>query len=500
MNIPSLFSSFNQKRVRNLNEQIIQHNGDYVLYWMQINRRFESNFALEYAVKLANHLGKPLLIYEGLSATYPWACDRFHWYLMQGMEENYHIAQKNGWNYWGYWESRPKAGKGLVYHLAGRACALVTDDNPVFIMRVHNERVSKKLTIPYIVVDSNGLIPFGLTDKAPYTAFLFRKIMQKNFVESIRNAPEQEPMKGLLNRSSIQLEEEFKKEFPAFWHLSISKDDFISSLPINHSVKPIAEVGTREEALLKFSRFLDHKINHYSEDRNHPDRLGSSAMSGYLHFGKISEFEMVIRALEKQPESWKLEAITYKNGQSGDFFGGNAAIESFLDELITWREVGHHFAHHVPNYDEYESLPDWALKTLKDHEQDPREALYDLEEFESAKTHDPIWNAAQRELVKDGRIHNYLRMLWGKKILEWTTSPRKALEIMIELNNKYAIDGRDPNSYSGIFWVLGRFDRAWAERPVFGKIRYMSSDSTIKKIDMKGYLKRYGKWDNERDT
>lgn len=490
MNIPALFSSFNQKRVRNLNQQIIQNNGDYVLYWMQINRRFESNFALEYAVKLANQLGKPLLIYEGLSATYPWASDRFHGYLMQGMEENRQLAEKNGWNYWGYWESKPKAGKGLIRHLASRASALVTDDNPVFIMRTHNETVSQKLTIPYIVVDSNGLIPFGLTDKAPYTAFLFRKIMQKNFVESIKNAPEQEPMKGLLNRTLIQLDDDFKKEFPAFWHVSISKDDFISSLPIDHSVKPIAEIGTREEALKKFSRFLDHKIKRYNEDRNHPDKLGVSSMSGYLHFGKISEFEMVLQALEKQPESWSLDAITYKNGQSGDFYGGNPSIESFLDELITWREVGHHFAHHVPNYDEYESLPDWALQTLKEHEQDPREALYSLEEFETAKTHDPIWNAAQRELVRDGRIHNYLRMLWGKKILEWTPNARKALEIMIELNNKYAIDGRDPNSYSGIFWVLGRFDRAWGERPVFGKIRYMSSDSTIKKIDMKGYLKR----------
>jgi deoxyribodipyrimidine photo-lyase len=490
MNNPMLLSPFNQKRVRELNHQNISNNGDYVLYWMQINRRFEYNFALQYAVKLANSLQKPLLIYEGLSASYPWASDRFHVYLMQGMEENLQIAEKNGWNYFGYWEPKPKAGNGLIKQLASKACALVTDDNPVFIMRTHNDRVSQKLSIPYIVVDSNGLIPFGITEKAPYTAFLFRKIMQKNFVEAIKNAPEQHPMQTLQNRGRVHLEDDFLKKYPSFWLLNTTKESFISSLPIDHSVKPIEEIGTREEALKKFSRFLDHKLKHYMEDRNHPDKLGASSMSGYLHFGKISEFEMVLRALEKQPESWSLDAITYKNGQSGDFYGGHPSIESFLDELITWREVGHHFAHHVANYDEFESLPDWALQTLQEHENDSREALYSLEEFEKAKTHDPIWNAAQRELIREGRIHNYLRMLWGKKILEWTPNPRKALEIMIELNNKYAIDGRDPNSYSGIFWVLGRFDRAWGERPVFGKIRYMSSDSTIKKIDMKGYLKR----------
>ena len=160
---------------------------------------------------------------------------------------------------------------------------------------------------------------------------------------------------------------------------------------------------------------------------------------------------------------------------------------------MTWRELGYGFCFHRPDYADFESLPDWARKTLADHEDDERPAVYDLRAFETASTHDEIWNAAQRELVARGRIHNYLRMLWGKKILHWSRSPREALAVMIELNNKYAIDGRDPNSYSGIFWVLGRFDRAWGpERPVFGKVRYMTSESTRRKLRLKGYLERWG--------
>jgi deoxyribodipyrimidine photo-lyase len=168
--------------------------------------------------------------------------------------------------------------------------------------------------------------------------------------------------------------------------------------------------------------------------------------------------------------------------------------EAFLDELITWREVGFNMAALRPeDYDRYDSLPDWARKTLAKHARDRREHLYSLEEFEQARTHDPLWNAAQRQLVREGRIHNYLRMLWGKKILQWTASPQGAADVMIELNNRYALDGQDPNSYSGIFWVLGRYDRPWGpERPVFGTVRYMSSQNTARKVAVQSYLERYG--------
>ena len=168
------------------------------------------------------------------------------------------------------------------------------------------------------------------------------------------------------------------------------------------------------------------------------------------------------------------------------------AAESFLDELITWREVGYNMCALRSDFDQYESLPEWARKTLDEHAGDPRPHVYDLQQLESAGTHDPLWNAAQWQLVTTGRMHNYLRMLWGKKILEWSPTPRAALQVMLELNNKYALDGRNPNSYSGIFWVLGRYDRAWGpERPVFGKIRFMSSENTARKLKVKRYIERF---------
>jgi len=175
----------------------------------------------------------------------------------------------------------------------------------------------------------------------------------------------------------------------------------------------------------------------------------------------------------------------------------SASAEEFLDEFITWRELGYNMAWQRPDYADFNSLPDWARQTLEEHEDDPRDHVYTLAEFERGATHDPLWNAAQTQLIREGRIHNYLRMLWGKKILQWTGSPREALAVMIELNNKYALDGRNPNSYSGIFWVLGRYDRPWfPERPVFGTVRYMTSENTARKVRVKEYLKRYSTEDS----
>jgi deoxyribodipyrimidine photo-lyase len=193
-------------------------------------------------------------------------------------------------------------------------------------------------------------------------------------------------------------------------------------------------------------------------------------------------------------EGWHPGLVAARaSGSRTGWWGVSPGAEAFLDQLITWRELGYHFCHVRRDHDRYESLPDWAKTTLADHADDPRPYIYSMEEFETAQTHDRVWNAAQNQLRRDGRLHNYLRMLWGKKILEWTPSPRDALTTMIHLNNKYALDGRDPNSYSGIFWTLGRHDRPFGPvRPVFGKIRYMSSRNTVKKLRMDGYLKRYG--------
>ena len=191
-------------------------------------------------------------------------------------------------------------------------------------------------------------------------------------------------------------------------------------------------------------------------------------------------------------DSSRLAPTTRGNRQG--WWGATESVEAFLDQLVVWRELGFNFCSHRDDYGRYESLPDWAQKTLAEHANDARAFEYELETLEAAETHDELWNASQRELLEHGRIHNYLRMLWGKKILEWSPHPRAALATMIELNNKYALDGRDPNSYSGIMWTLGRYDRAWGpERPIFGKVRYMTSENTKRKLRLSTYLDRFGR-------
>jgi len=244
-----------------------------------------------------------------------------------------------------------------------------------------------------------------------------------------------------------------------------------------------------EQAL---SLFLARKLSLYPEERNHPDSDAASGLSPYLHFGHVSVHEVFARVMEKARWTPKKLSSTV-NGLREGWWGAPAEVEAFLDELVTWRELGYNLCARRRDYDRYESLPDWAQATLEKHGKDPRPHRYSLAELDAAKTHDPIWNAAQRQLVAEGRMHNYLRMLWGKKVLEWSATPREAIEVLIELNNRYALDGRNPNSYSGIFWVFGRYDRAWGpEREIFGTVRYMSSDSTRKKLHLTEYLKRWG--------
>jgi deoxyribodipyrimidine photo-lyase len=474
------------------NNKQVNSDGDYILYWMQVNRRFQYNYALEYAIALSHKYAKPLLVYEGLNADYPWASDRLHTFIMQGMKENLAIAQEKNLNYYSYLEPEPKAGKGLFYELAENAAAVVSDEYPVFIIRTHNEKVGQNIEVPYTTIDSNGIIPFGVTDKDPYSAYLFRKVMQKNFMEAYTHPPKKDPLDELENQKQIDLPESFLQKYPRADNALDDIEQTVSNLPIDHEVGVADLNGTRQAALGKLGYFVAHNLHQYDDRRNDPDAKASSGLSPWLHFGKISEYEIVKTVFDHQPEGWDLDSITPNKGKNSGFFNGDPNIESFLDEVITWREVGFHYAHHRPDYDQFESLPDWVKKTTSKHESDEREYLYELEEFEQSRTHDEIWNAAQTELRETGVMHNYLRMLWGKKIIEWTPDYRTALDYMIELNNKYALDGRDPNSYSGIFWCLGRFDRAWQERPIFGKLRYMTSDSTRKKVKLQQYLDKFG--------
>jgi deoxyribodipyrimidine photo-lyase len=482
--------NINSHRVFHRNTYDVRLSGDYVLYWMHSNRRLYWNFALEYAVAWANKLNKPLVILEGLNVDYPWAADRYHAFMIDGMQEKAQEAAKRGIAYYTYLEPQPGSGKGIIETLASRACMLISDEYPVFIMRRFNEIMANRVNIPYITVDSNGIIPLGITEKAPYAAFLFRKIVQKRFVESWSALPKEDPLTE-LQQKEVQISQEIIAKWPQLMSAKDWVRPLLTDFPINHQVGPLSYPGNRKEGLDRLERFVQQKLHRYGNERNDPDADAASRLSSFLHFGTLSEHEIVARVLREQPANWSYTTLVDAKGKSEGFFGGHDYIEKFLDEIITWRGVGFHFAHHTPDYDKYESLPDWAIASLEAHKKDPRPELYSLEQLEAAQTSDPIWNAAQRELVQEGIVHNYLRMLWGKKILEWTPDPETALAYMIELNNKYAIDGRDPNSYSGIFWCLGRFDRPWFERPIYGSIRYMTTESARKKLKMKEYLIRW---------
>jgi len=484
--------NINSHRVFKRNNQNPGPDGEYVLYWMQINRRFHYNFALEYAVAWANKLDKPLLILEAFSCDYPWASRRTHTFMMQGMKEHLEFAQQKKVNYMSFVEEETGQYQTLLKRLSRNASLIITDEYPVFIMRKRNENLPGELEIPYISVDSNGLIPLGLTDKDPYSAYFFRKIMQKNFIEAFTNPPEKDPLENLHNQTAVKIKEEYFRDLPDAERSLNDIEGTIEKLSIKKDVIPVEWLGGRAAALGMLGQFVKNGLLEYDEKRNDPDENKTSQLSPWLHFGKISEYEIVKTVLDYQPDGWDLDKITFNKGSTGGFFNGNPNIDSFLDEVITWREVGFHFAHHRPDYDQLDSLPDWALKTMDQHRNDNREWIYSYEELEQSNTHDDIWNAAQTQLRDEGIIHNYLRMLWGKKVIEWTPDYETALQYLIDLNNTYAIDGRDPNSYSGIFWCFGRFDRAWQERPVFGKLRYMTSSSTRKKVKLKNYLEKYG--------
>jgi deoxyribodipyrimidine photo-lyase len=279
---------------------------------------------------------------------------------------------------------------------------------------------------------------------------------------------------------------------PAKSKLLARKSGSIAEMPIDHSVGVVEQRGGATAAKRKLRKFLNEQVANYSVAANNPDADSRSGLSPYLHFGHISPHELFHELMRR--ERWSPEKLALKaRGQRNGWWGVSPGAEAWLDQFVTWRELGYNMASHRADYGCYESLPDWARATLKKHAAAPREHIYTLDEFSAAATHDPLWNAAQTQLTREGRIHNYLRMLWGKKILEWTASPQEALDLMIELNNRFALDGRDPNSYSGIFWVLGRYDRPWGpERPVYGTVRYMSSRNTRKKLHVEEYLRIYG--------
>ncbi len=485
-----------------VNDKEVFVDGEYVLYWMIATRRFNYNAALEYAAKLAENYGKPLLVVEEISTSHKFANDRITSFVIQGMVENTSIFKEHNIRFIPWVETPLSGPMGLLKTLAKRACLIVTDDFPTYYPLSATKAAGKSLNRKVIAVDSNGVFPMSWTSSAFSTAHSFRRFIHANFSRCRETWPQKVPINtdydysisDDLYRSIIQ---ECSVKIPPYewlWRCSeggSTGKKALSTIDIDHNVQPVRQArGGRNTAAKKLAVFLKNRLNRYNVDRNNIEKPSVSGLSPWLHFGHISSIEIVGKILDS--EKWTPENITTsRKGAREGWWGLPAGVESFLDQIITWRELGFNNAFHNPNHNKYESIPEWAKLTLSEHTDDER-MLYTFEQIENAETHDEVWNAAQQELLQTGIIHNYLRMLWGKRILEWAQTPEQAVEWMIELNDKYALDGRDPNSYTGIFWVLGRHDRAWGpERAIFGKIRYMSSENTKKKLKLKPYLQQF---------
>jgi len=452
------------------------------------------NFALQRALEWSRELKKPLVILDVRFCGDPWANERLHHFALDGMAEIDRRLEGRRVVYYPYVEPRPNTGGALPSALATHASAVVTDDFPDEYLQQIVREAAKRLPVLVEKVDANGVLPFRAAPRVFGTAFSFRRFLQKELRSHLPKDPERDPLRKVALPARAHIPQEITKRWPrASRELLFGKRRDLGALRFNHDVGAVALRGGMKAAEAALKRFVGKHLDDYAALRNHPDEDATSNLSPYLAFGHISVHQVLaaVMAHENVPVSRVGGKAT--GGRRGWWRVGESA-EAFLDQLVTWRELGYNMSWQDPAHDRYSSLPGWARTTLADHAANPRPYRYSLRQLEAARTHDALWNAAQTQLVREGRLHNYLRMLWGKKILEWTASPEEALDVMITLNNTYALDGRNPNSYSGIFWVLGRYDRAWGpERQVFGKVRYMSSESTARKLRLKKYMEQYGR-------
>ncbi len=448
------------ERVRKLNNQELRRDASYVLYWAQMNRRAESNHALTFAADLANQAGLPLLFYEGLTCSYPFANDRFHTFLLEGVPETSRRLSKLGIGYVFHLRKRKSDPNDALYGLAADAAAVVTDDYPTFIAPTHNASVPSKLPVPYYAVDSSCIVPMSHFDKQEYAAYTIRPKINKVLARFLTPVP------------AIKMKKKWDRPVSPL-HFQVSDANIaalVADCEIDHSVAPSAGFrGGRKEAERRLKHFLENNLRRYAKTSNQPSEKSTSGLSPYLHFGHISSLEIALAAKEYAAEHKLIP-------------------DEFLEQLIVRRELAFNFARFGPQPDTLSALPDWAQATLRKHAKDKRDPVYTRDQFERAATYDPLWNATQKELLCDGKIHGYYRMYWGKKIIEWSATHQEALDTMIYLHDKYALDGRDPNTYTNILWCFGLHDRPWSERPIFGMVRYMSLEGMKRKTDVDGYI------------
>jgi len=425
-----------------------------VVYWMQRDQRSTDNWALLYAQEQAVALEQPLVVVFCLVSDFLGASIRQYGFMVAGLAVTARkLARFNIPFILLQGLPQDVLPRFLVEHGAGM---LITDFNPLRVTMNWKQRLAERVDIPFHEIDAHNIIPCRfISDKAEYAAFTLRKKTERLLPEFLTGFP------SLVKHP-------YSHDFPEM--VATDWTDVMKSLKVDMKVAEIdwLEPGERAagEALLNFT---GDRLDHYASDRNFPEKNGQSGLSPYLHFGHLSAQRL---ALEVQR-----------------FNGNPDSKKAFLEELVVRRELADNFCLHNANYDRFSGFTPWARASLDRHRDDPREYIYSPEELEEERTHDPLWNAAQHEMVSTGKMHGFMRMYWAKKILEWTSSPEEAIETAIYLNDKYELDGRDPNGYAGIAWSIGGVhDRPWGERSIFGMIRYMNYNGCKRKFDVEKYI------------
>ncbi len=448
------------ERVRKLNDRAAPQGARYVLYWAQASRRAEANHGLAFAVELANQHRLPVLFYDELSCSYPYANDRLHTFALEGVPELQRRLEELGIGYVFHLRQTASDPGDVPIRLAAEAAAFVTDDYPSFRVRWRNGEYPRQVDTAYYVVDSSCIVPMGLYSKREYAAYTIRPKIRKALARYMKPLTLSAP--------------ECRYELAASpYHTEVTTASIpvlVASSQIDHSVAPSTSFrGGRGAALGHLERFLENRLRRYAREKNEPSAHATSNLSPYLHFGQIGALEIAL-AVRSYAEAHELVA------------------EEFLEELIVRRELAFNYARFSENYAALENIPEWARKTLEEHAGDERDPIYRRDQFERAATHDPLWNATQKELLLRGKIHGYYRMYWGKKIIEWSPTCQDAADTMTYLHDRFALDGRDPSTYTNILWCFGLHDRPWKERPIFGKVRYMSLSGMERKTDTAAYI------------
>ncbi|MGM0602993.1 MAG: deoxyribodipyrimidine photo-lyase [Bacillota bacterium] len=445
-------------KIKKLNK-VNSNNGKFVLYWMQASQRFKFNPAYQFAVEKANELDLPLLVIFIFDFNYPEAEYSHYKFMLEGLKELRSYANKERINFFIF----KNKSKKLFEALSKKAAFFIVDGAYLNHLQKWRKDITPSIFSPFYEVESNVIFPVEeVSDKEEYAAYTIRKKIKKLYSKYLIEKEEN----LLKNRKNIVLEDDIKE-------CLITDIDYYldpENLNMNKNSLYISKfTGGYSEAQKLLNIFIKEKLADYSDKHSSPALEYQSNLSPYLHFGQISPLEIALKVKESKVEG-----------------------EDFLEELIIRRELSFNFVHYNKNYDKSlkHILPDWAYYTLADHTDDSRNYIYQYKDFENFSTHDKYWNAAQKEMVCTGKMHGYMRMYWGKKILEWTEDPETAFKWALKLNNKYSLDGRDANSYAGVAWCFGKHDRAWKERKIYGKVRYMNKNGLERKFDMEKYLNK----------